>query len=172
MALHLALNGFHVFMVDLEGHGFSGGTRIVQLSVEQFHHSVSVLMEQVPEDLPCFLYGHSMGGLTVNTYLGLNPKIADRLAGVIYSAPFFGFPAHLNFDFAKKTMMSLGANVLGEFVLCPPNPLHKVCSSKVYQRVMLNDRKSNPFFAMRLASSFVRNIDIVGNYAHEIRYPY
>jgi hypothetical protein len=33
-----------------------------------------------------------MGGLTVNAYLGCNPEISKRLAGVIYSAPYFGAP--------------------------------------------------------------------------------
>jgi len=41
-------------------------------------------------DLPAFLLGHSMGCLAVNTYLQNNPDYAVKLAGVIYSAPFFG----------------------------------------------------------------------------------
>ena len=45
MALQYALNGYHVFIVDLEGHGFSGGTRIVHLTIDSFHHSVSTLLE-------------------------------------------------------------------------------------------------------------------------------
>ena len=49
-------------------------------------------MEELLPDGPCTLVGHSMGGLTVNSYLSFNPEIAKRLAGVIYSAPFFGSP--------------------------------------------------------------------------------
>jgi pimeloyl-ACP methyl ester carboxylesterase len=37
-ALHYALNGFVVHLVDLEGFGFSGGCRINRLTVEKFHH--------------------------------------------------------------------------------------------------------------------------------------
>lgn len=32
-----------------------------------------------------------MGALTVNSFLGLNPEIAGKLGGVVYSAPCFGF---------------------------------------------------------------------------------
>ena len=74
-------------LVDLEGHGYSGGARIVHLSIEKFHHSVTCMLEQVDPELPCFLMGHSMGGLTVTSFLGLNAKLGDRLAGVILSAP-------------------------------------------------------------------------------------
>ena len=48
-----------------------------------------------------------MGGLTVNTFLGLNPKIAERLAGVIYSAPFFGMPEYAKLNFFEKIMVGV-----------------------------------------------------------------
>jgi hypothetical protein len=38
MALTLALNGFFVHMIDLEGSGYSAGNRINNLSIEKFHH--------------------------------------------------------------------------------------------------------------------------------------
>jgi len=31
-----------------------------------------------------------LGALTLNTFLGLNPKIADKISGVFYTAPLFG----------------------------------------------------------------------------------
>ena len=68
-ALQYALNGFEVYTIDLEGFGYTGGNRINLLNIEKFHHQVTTLLEQVPSDLPVFLFGHSMGGLTVNTYL-------------------------------------------------------------------------------------------------------
>ena len=73
MAIQLALNGFKVYMVDLEGFGYSDGNRINKLSVEKFHYQVAAVLKEVDPELPCFLLGHSMGGLTVNTFLGLNP---------------------------------------------------------------------------------------------------
>lgn len=89
-AFQLALNGYIVHMIDLEGNGYCAGNRVSGLAVERFHHQVSTILLQVSADLPCFLLSHSMGGLVVNTYLKLNPAIAQKLAGVIYSAPLFG----------------------------------------------------------------------------------
>ena len=172
IALHFALNGFRVHLVDLEGHGFSGGTRIVRLTIDQFHHSVTTLLQQVDPNLPCFLMGHSMGGLTVNSYLGLNPKIAERLAGVIYSAPFLGLHEDAGFDFGKKIMTQVLEGVFGEFVLMPANALNHICSNKFYQRSVLADRKSHPFVAMGLINSFVKYHDRVAAFAHQVNYPY
>lgn len=73
MAFTLALNGFFVHMIDLEGFGYSSGNKVTGITIEKFHHQVSTLLLQVSPDLPCFLLGHSMGGMTVNTYLSLNP---------------------------------------------------------------------------------------------------
>ena len=78
-----------------------------------------------------------MGGLTLNTYLGLNPAIASRLAGVIYSAPFFGMPDHAGMNFAKKTFVSALSGLLDEFVIVAPLPLHKVCRNKDYMRTVI-----------------------------------
>ena len=52
-------------------------------------------------DLPLFLMGHSMGCLALNSYLALNPAVADNVAGVIYSAPFFGIPVFIKMDAIK-----------------------------------------------------------------------
>ena len=37
-ALQFALNGFYVYLVDLEGSGFSAGSRVNRLTIEGFHH--------------------------------------------------------------------------------------------------------------------------------------
>ena len=91
-AIHFALNGFIVHLIDFEGFGFSCGTRISALRVNNMHRQVTSLLEQVRPDLPLFLMGHSMGCLALNSYLTLNREIASRLAGVIWSAPFWGLP--------------------------------------------------------------------------------
>ena len=75
-ALHYALNGFIVHLVDFEGFGFSGGKRISALRVNNMHNQITTLLQQVRPDLPLFLLGHSMGTLVLNSYLTLNPEIA------------------------------------------------------------------------------------------------
>ena len=100
-ALHYALNGFIVHLIDFEGYGFTAGRRCSGLRIENMHSQVTSLLTQVREDLPLFLMGHSMGCMVLNTYLQLNPEIASRLAGVIYSAPFFGLPPFVKLDPVK-----------------------------------------------------------------------
>ena len=48
-----------------------------------------------------------MGGLTVTSFLGLNAKLGDRLAGVILSAPQLGLPPSAGLDAGKKVMINL-----------------------------------------------------------------
>jgi alpha-beta hydrolase superfamily lysophospholipase len=48
------------------------------------------LLLQVSSDLPCYLLGHGMGALVINSFLGRNTHIAEKIAGVVYSAPLFG----------------------------------------------------------------------------------
>ena len=81
--------------------------------------------------------GHSMGGLTLNTYLGLNPHIAERLAGVVYSAPFFGMSEEMHVDFAKRFIIKSAAGLLDEFVMMAKLPLHNVCRDKRHIRSMI-----------------------------------
>lgn len=95
-ALQLALNGYVVHLIDLDGNGYSAGQRISGLSVEIFMHNVATLLMQCDQALPVYLMGHSMGGMIVNQFLQWNPEIAGKLAGVIYSAPFFGMPKKLD----------------------------------------------------------------------------
>ena len=74
-----------------------------------------------------------MGGLTVNAYLGHNPEIANRLAGVIYSAPFFGSPEGQINEGLKVVIHTL-KHLFEEFVCVAPLSLHKICRTKPYIR--------------------------------------
>ena len=77
---------------------------------------------QINPELPCFLLGHSMGGLTVQTFLVANPDIAARFAGVVLSAPFFGMSDKP--DAGKQWGVKQAESMLGELVLCPTLPVH------------------------------------------------
>ncbi|KAG8344279.1 putative Serine aminopeptidase S33 putatively putative esterase [Trypanosoma vivax] len=90
VGLHFASLGYHVFNMDNQGAGGSEGER---LYVENFYdfvddfiqfkkHALSLYPEYTK--LPCFLLGHSMGGL-IATHVALRePSTFD---GVILSGP-------------------------------------------------------------------------------------
>ena len=72
------------------------------LTIEGMHNQVTSLLTKTLADLPLFLMAHSIGCLVLNTYLGINPDISKRLAGVIWSAPFWGMPDFVDMDPVKK----------------------------------------------------------------------
>ena len=43
-ALQYALNGFDVHLIDLRGYGMSGGSRMVNNRVHDFHYDVTALL--------------------------------------------------------------------------------------------------------------------------------
>ncbi len=69
-----------------------------------------------------------MGGLTINTYLSLNPHISEKLAGVIYSAPFFGTVK--KFNAVDKFILGGLASGFDEMVFTADLKLHKISRNK------------------------------------------
>ena len=58
----------------------------------------------------------------VASYLSLNPHVAQRLSGVIYSAPFWGIPDFAGFDETKKLLVKLLAPNLDELLVATGTP--------------------------------------------------
>ena len=80
--------GLSVWALDHQGHGQSGGKRGHILSFDDFIEDLQQLMKIVHKDKPnnvkCFLLGHSMGGLIVLNYA---EKHSDMIDGLIASSP-------------------------------------------------------------------------------------
>ena len=69
-----------------------------------------------------------MGCLAWDNYLSLNQHhmlADDRLAGIVYSAPFFGIPDSAGMDAGKKIVIKGLACVADEFVITTGMPMHK-----------------------------------------------
>jgi alpha-beta hydrolase superfamily lysophospholipase len=112
-----------------------------------------------------------MGGMAINTYLGLNPDVAAKLSGVIYSAPFFGMGGKKP-DAVAKFMVNVLAGAFDEMVLVGGLALHRITRNKTYVRLITNGRKATPLLTAGLISSFNRNIDLVAKNASKVNYPY
>ncbi|MEZ4619775.1 MAG: alpha/beta hydrolase [Caldilineaceae bacterium] len=84
---YLASHGYTVHTFDLRGHGRSPGKRILLRHMDEHSNDVDRFLEWVQQEagqLPCFLFGHSMGGLVVTYYvLTQQPDVS----GVLLSAP-------------------------------------------------------------------------------------
>ena len=76
-------------MIDLKGHGYASGKRMMGWTPFDHHEQIGVILSKARNDKPLFLFGHSMGCLVTTTFLLRNPSL--KISGVILSAPFFGF---------------------------------------------------------------------------------
>jgi alpha-beta hydrolase superfamily lysophospholipase len=104
-------------MIDLDALGFSSGVRCSGFIIPNFHRNVNALILQMAKypDLPTFLYGNSMGCMVLTTYLQRNPDL--RIAGVVFSAPFFYLPECLEGRDRKLAIIPYIAQGIKDFVL-------------------------------------------------------
>lgn len=84
----LSSHGISVWAMDHQGHGQSGGSRG---HIDRFHQYLNDLKQMVaiakkekPDDMKCFLLGHSMGGLIVLRFAEI---FKDAVDAMIASSP-------------------------------------------------------------------------------------
>ena len=98
--------GISVWVPDHRGHGQSGGKRGHVLNFVQYltdlRLSVDLARKNLPERMPCFLLGHSMGGLIALYFAQRYPELID---GVIASSPCLGMVIEI--PAAKKILGSV-----------------------------------------------------------------
>jgi alpha-beta hydrolase superfamily lysophospholipase len=78
--------GYSLLSYDLRGHGKSGGKRGHVTSFDDYLADTGLLLKEANDrfpGVPCFLYGHSLGGLINNQYV-LRRK--PQIAGVVITA--------------------------------------------------------------------------------------
>ena len=86
-AEHFAALGFACYGLDLRGHGASQGRRVHVAAFDDYLKDVEaalVLVGARHPGVPCFLVGHSMGGLITIRFVLANP---DAVAGAVVSSP-------------------------------------------------------------------------------------
>lgn len=99
--LHLA-ERFHLVMYDLPGLGRSKGPADGGYSLERFADDLRVVVESLGRKR-VVLVGHSIGGMTVQTFCARHPDLlADRVAGIVLE----------NTTHHDPTKTTLGAGVL------------------------------------------------------------
>jgi acylglycerol lipase len=84
--------GISVYLIDLRGHGNSGGPRGDSPSVQQVWEDLKLFVNYVREKnpgIPLYLGGHSSGGGLVLNYLTWDKK--TRVDGYFFISPQFGY---------------------------------------------------------------------------------
>lgn len=83
--------GISVWAPDHRGHGQSGGQRGHVLNFAQYltdlRQTVELAKKDMPAQMPCFLLGHSMGGLIA---LNFPLRYPDLFDGLVVSSPCLG----------------------------------------------------------------------------------
>lgn len=88
VAQHLNQNGYIVYALDYRGHGSSAGAKAQIKHVGDYQPELAQLIDLAKTDypdLPCFLFGHSMGGAVA---LGYAYENQAKLKGLLLSAPY------------------------------------------------------------------------------------
>lgn len=83
--------GISVWASDLRGHGRSGGNRGHVIKFDQYvadlRATVALARSDLPAAMPCFLLGHSLGGLIALAFALQHPDLFD---GLVVSSPCLG----------------------------------------------------------------------------------
>ena len=83
--------GISVWAPDHRGHGRSGGRRGHVMNFEQYladlRETVDLAKTDMPAEMPCFLLGHSLGGLIALYFTQRHPDLID---GLVVSSPCLG----------------------------------------------------------------------------------
>ncbi len=90
--------GLDAHLLDLRGHGRSQGTRGHFTDMAEHHRDLDcwldhlVAKKELNGSLPCFLFGHSLGGLITATYAAQysTKPLYPEISGLVFSAPAFG----------------------------------------------------------------------------------
>ena len=111
LAEHLAKLNISLWILDLRGHGNSGGQKGHVESFEDYTHDVMDVMRLAlagkPANRKCFLLGHSMGGLVAILSALEHQNLID---GLIVSSPALGVAVPV------PAIKKAGARILSRFL--------------------------------------------------------
>jgi alpha-beta hydrolase superfamily lysophospholipase len=161
MAYFLAKNGINCHLIDLRGHGYSGGCRL-DWTIEDLHTDVITLIKQAEVDgvdLPIYVFGHSMGGGLVSSLFINNQYL--QVNGIILSSPLLGLPLNANFDSLKFFFLSKAGNNLREFVMNGNINPTELCKDEREIIRIINDKRILPLASPRSFRSIVKNCERV-----------
>jgi alpha-beta hydrolase superfamily lysophospholipase len=159
LAYNLAKNGINCHLIDLRGHGYSGGMRMDWL-IEELHSDVLTLIKECEMDgvdLPTFIFGHSMGGGLVSSLFINNQYL--QVNGVILSAPLLSYPINTKQDKFKNWVLNKIGNDINDFVCHGSINPTDLCKDDREIARLINDKRILPLASPRTMRSLLKNCE-------------
>ena len=162
VARHIKTSGFVFQSLDLRGHGLSSGKRghagSMDYLLDDIGQSLMIARKDFQE-LPLFIYGHSMGGNIVANYL--LKRSASELKGAVFTSPWFRLAEDVP-AFQVK-LVNLIAGLLPALAL--PNGLNvnDISSDPEVVEAYVND----PLVHNRISARMISELYVSGLYAIE-----
>lgn len=152
----LVENNATVHTMDLRGHGLSGGGR-ADGHLNQFWADIKLIHGKIDPELPCFIYGHSMGGLLVLSYALFTPaEFRPRIDGVIATSPWIRLYGKIQPSWFKRLVLKLIGNMLDEFLITSNVDPCSLSNREKVANEAINDRMVLPFLTVRLAKELLK----------------
>lgn len=169
LAERFAQDGIAMIAFDLRGHGRSEGKRGDAPSFEAYMDDLCSFQQQIEQrfaKIPCFLYGHSMGGLLLLNFL---IRHQPQIAGAVSSAAGLHTPLT-----EQKIKMALVQSLSGLFPkLALPSGLDADAISR--DQEVVQRYKSDPLVhrlvTLRMAQATIPAIEFVFQNAAKISVP-
>ncbi len=168
-AEHFLASGYSIVACDLRGHGKSGGQRGHAPSYDHYCDEIEVMMDKTKimfQDIPHFLYGHSMGGLLSLYYI---IQRQPEIKGAIITSPAL-MPSALTNKLARAVI-----HLLSFFMprLSFPNGIKPDTLSRdiIIGKTYLNDPLVHDKVSTRNLKEMLRTAKFTINTASDINIP-
>ena len=168
-AERLAGAGYAMLAIDLRGHGKSGGKRGDTPTFDHFSDDINLMLDEARrefKDIPCFLYGHSMGGL-----LALFCLIQRRplLNGAVITSPLL----HSVYDHKQylTAMISFFSRIIPGLSISSNLEVDALAQDPAVIYAYRSDPLVHDRATLRLGKGLLDTIEYIFNRAGEIKLP-
>lgn len=162
--------GVTIWALDHRGHGQSEGPRghILSFSeyIDELYALVQMSREGLPEDMKCFLMGHSMGGLIALYFALRYPGMID---GVIVSSPSLGLKAKV--PVIKGTMGMIMSSIWPGLTLGNELDISKISHDEEVIRAYLDDPLVHDRISARWFTELLSTMKAVSSLASKMEVP-